>query len=68
MPSQLPCDRCGRILWPDITVQGRPPMWVCPSCVAPQARFWHRHDGRRCPLGYPWPLQQDPAGRLFICC
>ncbi|WP_159037098.1 hypothetical protein [Streptomyces specialis] len=67
-PGQPRCDRCGKSLWPDITVQGRSPIWVCPTCATPAARFWHAHDGHHCPLGFPWPLHQDATGRQFLCC
>ncbi|GAA3883963.1 MULTISPECIES: hypothetical protein [Streptomyces] len=64
---QPACGRCGRALWPDVTVPGRPPVWACPFCGTPEGRFWHPHHGRRCPHGYPWPLLRDTPARLFIC-
>ena len=66
--NSLPgCEHCSGTLWPDITVPGRLPVWVCPSCATPMGRFWHRHDGPRCPLGHSRSLLTDPSGRRHIC-
>jgi hypothetical protein len=67
VPRLAPCQLCGRPLWPDITIQDRPPVWVCVTCTTPRARFWHVHDGGRCPLGHHRPLLTDSGGRRHIC-